>query len=88
MKSATSYFVASRAGIEGCGGLGLMFPRMRARIEAAAPFPRIGVVRIPDAFGNRPDMNIAVVDVPALLAMCGSATGEGGHAVLKRDSAG
>ena len=66
----------------------MMFPRMRARIEAAAPFPRIGVVRIPDAFGNRPDMNIAVVDVPALLAMCGSATGEGGHAVLKRDSAG
>ena len=41
-------------------------------------------MRIPDAFGNRPDMNIAVVDVPALLAMCGSATGEGGHAVLKR----
>jgi hypothetical protein len=38
----------------------LMFARMRSRIEAAAPFPRIGVVRIAGALGNRADMNIAV----------------------------
>jgi hypothetical protein len=56
-----------------------MLARMRARIEAAAPFPRIGVVRIADAFGNRPDMNIAVVNVPALSVMFGSAAGEFGH---------
>ena len=38
---------------------------------------------------DRPDADIAVVDVPAFLAGIGrSATGEGGHAVLKRDSAG
>ncbi len=47
-----------RAGFfEGRGGVGLM----RAWIETAAPFPRIGIVRIADALGNRPDMNIAVI---------------------------
>ena len=36
-----------------------------SRIEAAVPSLRIGVVRISDALGNRPDVNIAVVNVPA-----------------------
>jgi hypothetical protein len=58
-----------------------MFARLRPRIEPAVPFPRIGVVRIADALGNRPDMNIAVTNVPAFMAVvCGSAAGEGGHA--------
>jgi hypothetical protein len=35
------------------------FTRPVARIEAAAPFPRIGVIA--DALGNRPDMNIAEI---------------------------
>jgi hypothetical protein len=52
--------------------------RMRARIEAASPFPRIGVVGIPGALGNRADVNIAVINAPALLTVCGSAAGEGG----------
>jgi hypothetical protein len=63
-----------------------MFPRMRARIEAAVPFPRIGVVRIAGALGNGPDMNIAVVSVPALSVVFGSAASEFGHAALKRGS--
>jgi hypothetical protein len=37
-------------------------------------------VRIAVALGNRPDMNIAVINVPAFMAVvCGSAAGEGGH---------
>jgi hypothetical protein len=46
----------------------------------ATPFPWISIVRIADALGNRPDMNIAVINVPAVMAVvCGSAAGEGGH---------
>jgi hypothetical protein len=68
-----------RAGlVEDRGGVRLMFAGLRARIETAAPFPRIGVVRIAGTFGNRPDMNIAVVNVPAFLAVVfGSAAGGG-----------
>jgi hypothetical protein len=37
-------------------------------------------MRIADALGDRTDMNIAVVNVPAVMAMvCGLAAGEGGH---------
>lgn len=62
-----------RAGIvEGGGGVGLMFARMRARIETAVPFPRIGVMRIAGTLGNRADMNIAAVNVPAFMTVvCG-----------------
>ena len=56
-----------------------MFARMRARVKTAAPFPRIGVVRIAGALGNRADMNIAVVNVPALSVVFGSVAGEFGH---------
>jgi hypothetical protein len=64
-----------------------MFARTRSRIEAAVPFPRIGVVRIPDALGNRPDINIAVVNVPAFMAVvCGSAAGEAGMRASKRET--
>ncbi len=67
------------AGLGECRGCaGLMFAPMRARIEAAIPFPRIGVVRVSDALGNRPDMNVAVINVPAFVAVVyGSAAGEG-----------
>jgi hypothetical protein len=58
---------------EGRGGVGLMFPRMRVRIEAAALFPRIGVMGISHALGNRPGVNIAVVNVPAVITVvCGA----------------
>ena len=67
----------------------MMFPRMRARIEAAAPFPRIGVVRIPDAFGNGADVHVTIVDVPAFLTgIDRSAAGEFGHSALKRGLSG
>jgi hypothetical protein len=50
------------AGLGECRGCaGLMFAPMRARIEAAIPFPRIGVVQVSDALGNRADMNVAVI---------------------------
>jgi hypothetical protein len=40
----------------------------------------IGIVRIADALGNRPDVNIAETNVPAFLSVvCGSAAGEFGH---------
>ena len=65
---------------------GLMFAWMRTRIKTAAPFPGVGVMRIADALGNRPDMNIAVVSVPALSVVFGSAASEFGHAALKRGS--
>ncbi|SRR6266851_2688188 len=71
--------------LEGRSGVGLMFAWMRTRIETAAPFPWISIVRIADALGNRSDRNIAVVNVPAFIAVVyGSAAGEGGHATLKR----
>ena len=65
-----------------------MFARMRAWIEAAAPFPRICVVGIPGALGNRADVNIAVINVPALLTVCGSAAGEGGACRIEARSSG
>jgi hypothetical protein len=71
--------------LEGRGGVGLMFTRMRSRIETAAPFPLIGVMRIAAADRDRADMHIPVVDVPAFLSVvCGSAAGEFWHAALKR----
>jgi len=42
-------------------------------------------MRIADALGNRPDMNIAVINVPAVMTV---AAGEGGHAGIEaRDAA-
>src|SRR5258706_8482716 len=63
----------------------LMFARTRARIEAAVPFPRVGVVRVSDALGNRPDMNVAVINVQAVMAgVWRVAAGEGGGGGFKR----
>ena len=62
-----------------------MFARKRTGIETAVPFPRIGVVRVSGALGNRPDMNVAVINVPAVMAVvCGSVAGEGGQPTSKR----
>jgi hypothetical protein len=42
-------------------------------------------MRIADALGDRPDMNIAVVNVPAVMTVvCGAAAGEFGHSPTKR----
>jgi len=53
------------------------------------PLPRILIVRIARADRDRAGVDIAVVDVPAFLAgVSRSATGEGGHSLLKRDLSG
>jgi hypothetical protein len=39
---------------------------MTAWIEAASPFPWVGVKRVAHAPCNRPDASIAVIDVPAI----------------------
>jgi hypothetical protein len=70
--------------VEGRGGIALMFARMRTRIEAAIPFPWVGVKRVADAPRDRPDADIAIVDVPAIWPFGISAAGEDGHAALKR----
>ena len=46
----------------------LMFAGMRAGIEAAAPFPKVGVVRVADARGDGAGSDIAIIDLPALVA--------------------
>jgi hypothetical protein len=73
---------------EGGGGSVLMFARVRSRIEAAAPLPRIGVVRIAAADRDRADTDIAVVDVPAIWPFGISPAGESGHAALERGLSG
>jgi hypothetical protein len=45
------------------------FPRMRAWIETAAPLPWFVIVRVADAPNNGPDVDVAIVDVPAVLAL-------------------
>jgi hypothetical protein len=54
--------------------------RIAARIEAAAPFPRLSVVRVARALRDRADVHIAIIDEPAFLADVRiEAAGEGGH---------
>jgi hypothetical protein len=53
--------------VEGGGGAGRAFPWMAARIEAAAPAPRIGVSRVARADRDRADTDVAIVDLPGLL---------------------
>jgi hypothetical protein len=54
--------------VEGGGGAALVLARMRARIEAAPPFPRIGVVRVAGADRDRADADVAKADLPAFVA--------------------
>jgi hypothetical protein len=70
-------FLEIGAGLrEAGGGIALMFARMRTRIEAATPFPWVGVKRVADAPRDRPDADIAVIDVPAIWPFRISAAGE------------
>ena len=49
----------------------------------------VGVVRIAAADRDRPDADIAIIDMPAILASIGRwAAGESGHAALKRGLSG
>jgi hypothetical protein len=69
------------AGLVECrGGAALMLARIRARIEAAAPFPLRAVVRVAGALGDRAGVDVAVIDQPAFLAsVMVAAAGQGGH---------
>jgi hypothetical protein len=67
-----------------CGAMPIV-ARIAARIEAAAPFPRLSVVRVARALRDRANVHIAIIDEPAFLADVRiEAAGEGGHAPLKR----
>jgi hypothetical protein len=61
-----------------------MFAWKRTRIEAAAPFPRVLVVRVAIANSDRTDVHVAVVDVPTVGPFGVTAAGKLGHATLKR----
>jgi hypothetical protein len=50
-----------------------------SRIEAAGPFPKVGIMRVAAAHGDGAGMNVAVVDVPAILAVGRAAAGKLGH---------
>ena len=80
--------------VEGGGGAALVLARMRARIEAAPPFPRNGVVRVAGADRDRADADVAKVDLPAFVAgfemrrrvrtgMASLKRGQGGRAMEK-----
>ena len=61
-----------------------MLARIRARIEAAAPAPRGLVVRDAGPDGDEADMDVAVIDQPALFAsVVVAAAGECGHPAIK-----
>jgi hypothetical protein len=60
------------------------FARVGSRIETAAPFPGIGVVGISGAPRKRADMHVAVIDVPAVVALGISSPGELRHQKLNR----
>ena len=51
----------------GLGEAGGGAARMRSRIEAAAPLPLRAVMRVADALGDRPGVDVAVKYVPAFL---------------------
>lgn len=66
--------------VERRGGARLDFTRFRSRIEAASPFPLVCVMRVANAHGDRSGVNVAVINVPAILTILGSAAGKLGHA--------
>ena len=55
----------------------------RERIEAAHPFPLIGVVRIADPHGDGPGLHVAAINLPAIAAVVGAAAGKGGHSSIE-----
>ena len=70
--------------VERFGGARLMLSWMTAGVEPASPLPRIGVVRVAVAYRNRSDAHVTVIDVPAIWRFGVLASGESGHATLKR----
>jgi hypothetical protein len=75
--------------VEGLSRAIPILPDLGSRVEAEDPAPLINIDRSAGAERDRADMDIAVVDVPAFLAgVSRSATGELGHAALKRGLSG
>src|SRR5260370_5658561 len=56
---------------------------MTAGIEPANPTPRVFIVRNAGADGDRAGVDVAIIDVPAVLAFWVAAAGEGGHAAIE-----
>src|SRR5260370_35227198 len=56
---------------------------MAAGIEAARPTPRVFIVRNAGADGDRAGVDVAIIDVPAVLAFWVAAAGEGGHGAIE-----
>ena len=52
--------------VEAGGGAAGAFAWQTAGIKAAPPFPRLGVMRVAGAFGDRADVDIAEEDMPAV----------------------
>src|ERR1700677_4033393 len=73
-----SFEVCARL-VEIDGGIAPVAARFDAGIEAATPFPLIDVDRAAGAAGDRADMDIAVIDVPAIGTLGVAAAGEFGH---------
>jgi hypothetical protein len=48
---------------------------MRSRVEAAALFPWVGVMRVANAHGDGAGVNVTVINVPAILAIFGATAG-------------
>ena len=61
-----------------------MLARMRPRIEAASPAPRVHVARDADTLGDRAHVHVAIVDVPGHGPIVDALAGGSGHAPLKR----
>jgi hypothetical protein len=64
---------------ERAGGATALLAWIAAWVEPAQPLPGLGRARIADALGNRADMNVAIVDKPAIGAVRIGAAGEIGH---------
>jgi len=70
--------------VEGLSRAVPIFPNLGSRVEAEDPTPLINVDRSAGAERDRADMDIGVIDMPAVLAFRVSAATELGHAPSKR----
>jgi hypothetical protein len=61
-----------------------IFPRLGSRVEAEDPAPLIKIDRSAGADRDRADMDIAAIDVPAIVDFGIAAAGELGYPALKR----
>jgi hypothetical protein len=66
------------------GGAIPMLTRAHAGIKPPPPFPLIDVDRAPGAERDSADVEVVVLDEPAIGALKVAATGKGGHGPSKR----